>query len=120
MKIVVTGYRKWSTARSVFEVLENWLEYPYPKNLIATGACPTGADAYAKALCISRGVPLVEFHAMWSNGKSAGPDRNKLMIDTVQPDLVLAFLNPLSRGTKQCAKYAQDQGYKVFEVWEGR
>lgn len=120
MKIVVTGYRKWSTARSVFEIMDHWLEWPYEKNVVATGACPTGADAYAKALCVARGVPLVEFHAMWSNGKKAGPERNALMIDIMKPDLVLAFLHPESKGTVQCVRYARTAGYKVLEIWEGQ
>jgi len=120
VRIVVTGYRHWSVARTVFEVMDNWLEWPYHKNVVATGGCPTGADAYASWLARNRGVPLVTYRADWRLGNKAGPLRNKHMIDHFQPALVLAFLHPKSRGTVQCWEYAKSQGYKVLEIWEGR
>lgn len=122
MRIVVTGYHLWSVARSVFEVMDNWLEWPYEKNTVATGACPTGADAYAKALCRSRGITLVEYPAPpeKTSLKAAKLFRNQYMIDHFRPDLVLAFMHPLCRGTRHCAEYARQQGIKVLETWEGR
>lgn len=118
MRIVVTGFRRWRNPRAVFELLDEWVEWPYGdrKNLVGFGDA-TGADAYAKAYCISRGIPFREFPANWSIGNKAGPIRNKFMIDTIRPDVVLAFLHPDSRGTQQCVQYAVEHGYKVIRVW---
>lgn len=117
MRIVVTGFRRWRTPRTVFEMLDEWTEWPYEKNLVAFGDAQ-GADAYAKAWCEARNVPFREFEANWKDlGKRAGNVRNSYMIDTIRPDVVLAFLHPECKGTRHCVQYAVEHGYQVLRIW---
>lgn len=122
MRFVITGYRDWSVARSVFEVMDEWIKPPYMNHVVAQGGCPTGADAMARAFCQEQGIPMVTFHANWDTpmGKRFGPFRNQVMIDIMRPELVLAFLHPLSKGTVGCVAYAEAKGYKVLPTWEGK
>lgn len=53
------------------------------------------------------------YPAKWAKfHKAAGPIRNQEMVDT-QPDLVVAFLLPGSKGTADAIKRAQKAGIEV-------
>jgi hypothetical protein len=74
-----------------------------------------GADMLAEHWCRSRGVACVGFQAQWDReGKSAGFIRNKAMLATMRPDLVVAF--PGGRGTRDCVSQAERRGIFVYEV----
>ena len=86
---------------------------PQP-TLLASGAA-TGADRLAMAWAKIEGVQIVGFpvyKAQWQKtGKGAGPIRNGLMLDMVQPDLVVAF--PGNTGTADCVRQAKRRGITV-------
>lgn len=53
------------------------------------------------------------------HGKSAGPIRNRKMIDEHEPDFVLAFHDDLegeSKGTKDCVAYAKSKGIRTYLI----
>lgn len=120
--VVVTGWRYWSDFRMVHEALQDELD-ERGQFLLGVGDCPTGADDIA----LRWGShylywPVTVFHAPWdTHGAAAGPLRNKFMIDEFCPDLVLAFIHPTkSRGTVNCANYAESQGITVRPFFERR
>lgn len=120
MRLVVTGYRHWQSVDAVIRTLDHVLATQDPRSLfVGVGDCPTGGDVITRVWATMRQVPFREFFANWDAlGKRAGMVRNEFMIDTIRPDLVIAFLNPKSKGALGCRNYAREHGYEVFEVWE--
>lgn len=124
MKVVVTGYRHWKDAQRVYQALRE--VFPDPMgggryNLLAVGDCPTGGDLHAKVWWTAHmnHAMFLQFDAHWTDlGHMAGPVRNNAMIDMIVPDLVLAFLHPLSRGARGCADYAEEKLIPVTRLWE--
>ncbi len=70
---------------------------------ILVGDCKTGVDKEVRESFPDR---VVVFKADWdTHGKAAGPIRNREMLDR-RPDLLLAFWNGRSPGTKDCINQA--------------
>lgn len=78
---------------------------------IATGECPTGVDQQAKLYAMEKGIFYAGFPAPWKKGPSAGPARNRVMLETIKPDLVVAF--PGGAGTENTTKTARALGIEV-------
>ena len=103
--IAITGARDFADTRAVVTAIDATVARflkndPEEKIRLYVGDCPTGADRIATAhwnfMHKIYGKPLI-FVADWKNlGSSAGPARNKKMID-YRPDILLAF-------TKVCVK----------------
>ena len=71
-----------------------------------------GADYFAKLWAEERKVKMIEFKANWDKyGRSAGPIRNKQMLD-YGPDACLGFLKngAANKGTKNMLKLSQNKG----------
>lgn len=110
MRVVVTGGRDFWDKTKVYEVLDS-LE---GVKVLAQGGA-SGADMLSKAWARSRGVSVREFPADWEEfGRSAGPRRNRAMLQEVNPDLVVAF--PGGRGTANCVETAKSLGFEVREI----
>jgi hypothetical protein len=78
-----------------------------------------GADTLAGIFGKMFGLEVICFPAKWDeHGKAAGPIRNKQMLDEGKPDLVIAFLAPNSRGTKNMIEQAEKAGVpvKIVEI----
>ena len=120
VRIVVTGSRWWKNADVIFDALKRELA-DHGQFLLGVGDCPKGADMLAREWAgWHLDHPFTQFHAMWhARGKAAGPLRNHFMIDMFRPRLVLAFFRPDSRGTKDCAEYADLKGIEVRPFYEG-
>lgn len=119
MRVVVCGGRDCVGSRFVRTALD-WIEarliadgHTEGITLLAHGAC-RGADMIAGAWADDRGVRVEEFPADWLLGRRAGPLRNREMLRTVKPDLVVAF--PGRRGTESLKSIARELGIEVFEV----
>jgi predicted Rossmann fold nucleotide-binding protein DprA/Smf involved in DNA uptake len=83
--------------------------------IISGGA--SGADTCAKNFAKEFGTKYIEFLPDWDKyGKSAGPRRNKLIIDAC--DFVIAFWDGVSKGTASSIKFAEEQNKKVIVYWE--
>jgi hypothetical protein len=78
-----------------------------------------GADTLAYEWALNTDCSVVGFPADWAtHGKSAGPIRNKAMLD-FGPDLVVAFVDkPLheSRGTNNMVTIARQAGVRTFVI----
>lgn len=99
-KILVCGGRDFADQNLVFRALDAVAKKHGTKRLaIIHGACPTGADKFAEEWAKDREVAYIGVPAMWkSEGRSAGPIRNKRMRDTTSPDHCIAF--PGGEGTR--------------------
>lgn len=138
MRIVVTGFRGWLNAAVIDYDLDHWNWISGHRLEVAVGDCPDGADEAVRQWILTNrrqdscavfcaGDPNLvgEFRTAkasdWDlDGKIAGPKRNKAMVDSWRPLVVLAYLHPDSKGTVHCASYARQQGIQVIERWEGR
>lgn len=73
-----------------------------------------GVDTLAGLFAKFFGMNVQSYPAKWGeHGKAAGPIRNKQMLDEGKPDLVIAFLAPGSRGTKNMIDQATKAGVPV-------
>ena|SRR6187551_819498 len=122
MKILVCGSRDWVNKEVIFYALEAL----HPKNEIdiihgdAPGADRMAAE-YAEALEFRSVTP---YRADWKSfGKAAGFKRNLEMLDQ-EPDLVIAFWDGMSKGSKHTIDQAVARGIEVRVVeqpdWRGK
>lgn len=109
MRIVVTGGRDYFNPKLTAKVLSALK----PANVAHGGA--HGADLGANSWCLLNNVPVAVFPAAWNiDGKAAGPIRNRQMLDTFKPDLVVAFKG--GRGTEDCVSAAKQRNIPVLRV----
>jgi hypothetical protein len=117
MRVLVTGSRHWKNAAFIRMVLDRVAEVYGSGNLtIVHGACPSGADLIADQWArenAGRGVVVEPHPANWKRwGAAAGPIRNTEMVD-LDAEVCLAFIDPGSRGTLDCARKAEQAGIRV-------
>lgn len=104
MRILVCGSRHFNDGVLMREVLKE--HFKGAGDTLIHG-CAKGADRLSEEsiyiLFPDLGsIPSIErYPADWDkHGKAAGPIRNTQMLKEGRPDLVIAFLGPNSRGTK--------------------
>lgn len=128
-RVLVTGSRNldrgYGQGRVLWSALEFELDYSSMGGregmTLVHGACPTGADALAEDWYWHkiddgiRGLYIERYPADWSLGRSAGPKRNRVMVDS-KPDIVLAFPLGESRGTRGTMKMALEAGIPVKQL----
>lgn len=111
MRVVITGSREWADVNAIRARLA---QLP-PGTLVVVGGAK-GADTLADHAAHTLGLPVEHHQADWElHGKAAGIIRNLEMLDT-RPDLVLAFWDGESRGTKHCMDAARERGIPVEVV----
>lgn len=113
MRVLVTGSRNLPDKRIVAEALVD-LADSWGEIVVVHGDCPTGADRIASEVARSDYRMTEEAHpADWKkHGRAAGPIRNQKMVD-LGADRCLAFLYGDSRGTRDCARRAEEAGIYV-------
>ena len=79
----------------------------YKITVISGGA--RGTDNLGELYAIENGFDVKKYLPDWErSGKSAGPLRNKIMVD--KADFIICFWNGKSRGTASTVKYAIKTG----------
>lgn len=74
-----------------------------------------GADYLAHVWSARKGIRETVYNADWkSYGKSAGPIRNKIMMDDGKPNLVVAF--PGGSGTAHMVMYARKKEVETIVI----
>lgn len=115
MKIIVAGGRDFGdgvVAAKAFKDLMESLNSP-SFEVVSGGA--KGADAMGEHLADYYELPVKVFRAEWkAYGKSAGPIRNEEMAKYA--DVLLAFWDGQSKGTKHMIKRAINNGLLVKVV----
>jgi hypothetical protein len=113
MIVIVCGGRDYKDHKHLWKVLDNLRTKLPITRLIEGGA--RGADSLAHAWRLDRGVPGKTYKARWeTEGVSAGPRRNRRMLEQENPDMVIAF--PGGNGTADMKIQARRRGVKVLEV----
>ena len=110
MRILVCGDRNWNDQVRITSRLAK-LGHGH---VIVHGAA-RGADTMAGVAASSLDMSVDVYPADWNKfGRSAGPIRNRQMLDT-KPDLVIAFHPNIeaSKGTKDCVNEARRRGIPV-------
>ena len=112
MRVCITGSRDWGRPEMIYKALDGisfLCEAMDVEMVIVHGGCPTGADKAAEDWAMdnfSARVKLQRYLAQWDRyGKRAGPLRNQEMAES-QPDLVLAFWDGKSAGTRHMIETA--------------
>lgn len=109
MRILVCGDRNFEDIDHMNDVMN---DHFYPGDILIHGDAP-GADRLSER-CKQPYTEVIRFPADWEKyGKAAGPIRNKQMLEEGKPDLVIAFLAPDSKGTKNMIEQAQKAGVDV-------
>lgn len=106
MKVVITGSRHGFPRNKIKARLSQ-----LPKDAVIIEGGADGVDKIARSVAEELGLDLIEIPANWKRyGNSAGPIRNRRMIDLLSPEdgLVIAFHENIaqSRGTADCLKEA--------------
>lgn len=117
MKIVVTGGRNFTDGERIAADVRA-LRGMMKLERLAHGDA-RGADRLAALAGVAAGVDVEAYPVdRKRDGKwpAAGPRRNARMLEAERPELVLAYPDPLSRGTWQCVKAALSRGISVI-VW---
>lgn len=108
MIVLVTGSRSW---RHPSLIRERLAKLPPGSSIIHGGA--RGADMLAATTARALGIPETAYPADWrGRGRSAGIVRNLQMLDK-RPDLVLAFWDGASTGTKHTIDAARERDIPV-------
>lgn len=115
MKVLVCGGRDFDNYELLKEVL-NKLE---KKDLSIIHGYAMGADKLALDWSVLNKIPCMGYSVDWEKyGKSAGPIRNKQMLEEGKPDLVIAF--PGGKGTANMIKQATLAGIYVDIIKDSR
>lgn len=120
MKILVCGGRHFNNYSVLEYVLDNQIDNcnVYNNLEIVSGGCK-GADTLAIEYATRNSIPYKVFNADWTKyGKSAGPIRNKCMIDYIKKDtsVVIAFTSNKTIGTRNTIQLARKENIPVIEI----
>lgn len=114
MKLAIVGSRSFQDSALLEKVLS---EDPFTGmsiNTIVSGAA-AGADTLAREYAKKHRLMLIEFPADWLNkGRYAGYLRNMDIIDAA--DVVLAFYDGTSKGTRHSMEITQQQKKLLYVV----
>lgn len=109
MRYAVIGSRTFLD----YETLKEVLDKHYISQIVSGGA--KGADNLGARYANENNIPLIEFIPYWDKyGKRAGMMRNKDIIRA--SDVVIAFWDNISPGTKNSLEYAKKLGKKTIIV----
>lgn len=101
-KIAIIGSRSFHHYDRLEKVLLPWL----PAHIISGGA--RGADSLAERFAHAHELPITVIKPDWTQyGRAAGPIRNRDIINAA--DVVIAFWDGQSKGTKSALDYARQQ-----------
>lgn len=107
-RIAIVGSRNYTKLSHVREFVAS---LNAEANEIVTGGA-RGVDAEVEAAAAVATIPVVVFPADWAAfGKAAGPIRNQQIVDHC--DVVVAFWDGKSPGTRDCIKRARLAGKPV-------
>ncbi len=97
-----------------YDLLKKELSSFQISKVVSGGA--KGADALAARYAKENNIPLKEFLADWEKfGRSAGPIRNQEIVNDSQ--MIIAFWDGKSRGTKSTIDMARKKGLEVKIVY---
>lgn len=112
MRVLVCGSRNWQDINPIRWALTR-LDAENPQCILIHGTAH-GADQQAAYVAHRLGWPIDRYPADWDKyGRAAGAIRNQQMLEEGEPDLVLAFWDGESKGTRNMISIAKKAGIKV-------
>jgi hypothetical protein len=114
-RVAVVGSREFKNYAQLNRVLSEYIEYE--DELVSGGA--VGADSMAQRWAKERGHAIHIYYPRWENGRSAGFERNKRIVENA--DLVLAFYQKgrfQLGGTANTISWAEKLGVPYHEYEE--
>jgi hypothetical protein len=108
MKVGVIGSRSFKD----YLLLEKTLNKLEISTIISGGAI--GADTLAEFYANKHGIEKLIFKPDWSIGKSAAAIRNYKIVEN--SDIIVAFWDGVSKGTKMTIKMAESKNIKVLKI----
>lgn len=113
MRVLVCGGRGFSDRSGLFRTLDA-LHAERDFQMLVYG-CADGADELARQWALARYIPHIGFPANWAkHGRRAGPIRNRQMLRSGKPHLVVAF--PGGVGTQSMISIAKSDGVDVVDL----
>jgi hypothetical protein len=112
MKIGVIGSRSFKDYLLLEETM-NKLSSRLTISLIVSGGAK-GADALAEQYAHKNNIKTIVFRPDWSIGKSAAAIRNQKIVEN--SDIIIAFWDGISKGTKMTIDMANSKNVKVLKV----
>jgi hypothetical protein len=120
VRVLICGPRDFVNGLYVFGVVVGIVKTAGPNLVIIEGEA-NGVDTLARLAAEKLGIPVDPYPADWSKGRSAGPVRNRRMLDEGQPDYVVAIGN--GAGTTDMIRQTRARGIPVVwraYWWNGR
>lgn len=113
-RVLICGGRDYHATAEFELAMERFIaKHGMPRTIIHGAA--RGADTLAHEWALWKGVQLIEVPANWKeHGLRAGPVRNQLMLDLLEPDFVVSF--PGGAGTADMVRRAKAAGVFIYEV----
>lgn len=109
MRVAIVGSRDYRNRTAVVNYV---CDLPDGTVVVSGGA--RGVDSLAVKMAEECGLSFVVFYADWSLGKKAGPLRNQKIVD--HADMVVAFHDGVSRGTRSTIELARKAGKPVTVI----
>lgn len=114
MKVLVCGGRDFNDHGFLEHALNEINKEVGGISFIINGSCE-GADRLSSRWAGDHGIHYAEMPALWRyNGKSAGPKRNKAMLECIDLDLIVAF--PGGKGTEDMVKLGYANDIEVIDL----
>jgi len=113
-RILICGGRDLTNRAAFGHAMSIFIQCHGKPRMVIHGAA-RGADTIAGEWAKAEGIQVVTVPANWEgDGMSAGPKRNQLMLDLLEPDIVVAF--PGGFGTADMVRRAKGAGVFTYEV----
>ena len=109
MKVIIAGSRNFNDYNLLKSSCDNLLTQF--TNIEIVSGTARGADKLGERYAREKGYSIKEFPANWNLGKSAGYFRNDEMAK--YSDMLIAFWDGTSKGTKHMIDLANKRGIKV-------
>ena len=116
-KVIIAGSREFENYEMLKRVCDNALRNKESMEIVSGKA--NGADELGEKYAKEKGHKIKEMRARWGEfGKSAGYRRNKEMAK--YGDMLIAFWDGKSKGTKHMVNLAKEFGLKIKIVEYGK
>ena len=113
MNLAIVGTRTFNNYLFLEEKIDLIIRTENLKDVVIISGGARGADLLAKKYAENKNLLYIEFTPNWDMfGKAAGPIRNTEIVKSA--DLLIAFWNGISSGTKDSITKAEAKGIKVF------
>lgn len=113
VKIAIGGSREYADYDEFRLKIDEFLKDYNKKKLTIISGGARGTDSLAERYARENGINLKIHYANWEMyGRAAGPIRNEIMVK--EADIVIAFFNGKSKGTKSLIELAKKHEKPLF------